>query len=252
MPLNAGHAIGVAGPLDCLDHSIRRRRDHSETAPRLENRLVMRAVYLRRVRSGQLREPSARLDPDRMTKIPVLLLARWMRYGSLHIRGFVECRNMLNERAAQIDVQALNAIANRKHGLLRAERVFEKREIRALAVLICLRRFWMPRSVKERGVHIRGTTGENHSIERTREVRELAGREAKRNLDRFAPGAVNRIHVAVILHPSAAKFFFSCAVRDTNPWLEHRFGCHQPLILPLQREPGNLLPVGALGAETPP
>src|SRR6202795_1634484 len=100
-----------------------------------------------------------------------------MRYGSLHIRGFVECRDMLKQRAAQIDVQALNAIANRQHGLLRAQCVFEKREIRALAVLICLRRFWMPRSVKERRGHIRRPTAGKHSIERTRGSRELRGRE---------------------------------------------------------------------------
>ena len=104
--------------------------------PRFENRLMVRAVNPGLLRSRHPRKPRARFDSHSMKRFGASSSSSQSCWTS-------ECNsvgNVLNERAAKKNVQALNAVANREHWLMLAKAVLEQGEVGSLAVGVRLRR----------------------------------------------------------------------------------------------------------------
>src|SRR5487761_868342 len=78
-------------------------------------------------------------------------------------------RNILDEAAAQMDVQNLHAVTNRQQGLAFAEGVLEERHVRALQVCVRLGGPEMPRVTVERRIDVRGASRKYYRINRLRE-----------------------------------------------------------------------------------
>src|SRR5437016_5159957 len=110
MPLHTGDPVGIARPLDALDGPVGGARSNAQMLARLPNRLVMRAVDDRLRPPGKRGETASGHQSGRMGRIVLgfrheILFA--MRRCGRRLRP-----KILNERAAQIDVEELAAVAD--------------------------------------------------------------------------------------------------------------------------------------------
>src|SRR6202044_657679 len=84
--------------------------------------------------------------------------------------------DVLKKRTSQVDVEALDPVADRQNGLVFGEGVLQEREIGALAVEVGRGAFRLPGGAKMRGIDVCGAAGKNESVERFGELTELGGR----------------------------------------------------------------------------
>ena len=80
-------------------------------------------------------------------------------------RRVKRARNILDQRPAEKDIHALNAVADCEDGFVFGESVLEKRKIGALAVRVSVGGGRISRCAVERRIDVCGATGENDRIE---------------------------------------------------------------------------------------
>src|ERR1700730_14819785 len=74
-------------------------------------------------------------------------------------------RDILDQRAAEKNIQGLDAVADREHWLVFRQAIVEQSEIDSFAIPVRVGRFRMPRGVEKRGLNVGRTPGENDRIE---------------------------------------------------------------------------------------
>ena len=128
MPLHARDPVGIADPFDGFDDLIGRVRGDAQILAGRENRLVVRAVDANFVCASELREARAGFENGLVMRLWALMAGpRVLSFGG----DFVG--NILDESAAEKNVQALRAVANREDGLLFSEGVGQDGEIGGFA-----------------------------------------------------------------------------------------------------------------------
>ncbi len=143
--------------------AIRRFRPSSLT------RLVVGAIDESFIRTGQLRELRSRLNPRGMKGLWRVLLAVPL---VLDLRADV-AGNILDERASQKHVEALNAEADRQNRLMLGEGVLQEREIGPFAVRVRIGGFRLSSGAITRGINVCGASAQNHPIQSPCELLEF-------------------------------------------------------------------------------
>ena len=107
--------------------------------------------------------------------------------------------NILNQRAAEKHVEALNAVADREHGFLLRKCVLEQSEIGPLAIGVRIGTLGMPSSTEPAGHHVRRAAGQQNPVERPRQ---------------FFPGAEPKFQAILPLAPHPLREPPACIFRD--------------------------------------
>src|SRR5277367_3612613 len=149
----------------------------------------MRAVHDRFACMSQLRKARIRLNTRSMKHFGLALVAiPIVRDGRTNLAWEV-----LYQRAAEKCVEGLCAKANPQNRLALSEAVLQERKIRSLAVRVCLSTLRVSGGAISLGIHICRASGEQHSIEGSRQLLEFVGREPKRYWNRLPTGLADRI-----------------------------------------------------------
>jgi hypothetical protein len=211
MPLHTHHPVGVACPLYRFDHAIRRARHDAQMASRLEDRLVMRAVHHSFARSSYLRQARTRFDSHGMQRL-------WLppiRVPVVLNRPRQFARDILNQRAGEKSVQALNAVANGEYRLLFFERVLQQGKIRPLPIRVRVNARGMPLRAEAGRLDIRRAARQQDRIERLRNLLKMPRRETERDHNWLTTGLSRCVNIRFDLVEIASKLFFSSTIRDS-------------------------------------
>ena len=124
VPLRAGDPVGIAGPFERFDHAIGRMRHDAKIFSGSEDGLVMRTVDANFVGAGQLRKARTWFERDRMMRFGTGMAGpRMLNFGG-DFRG-----DVLNQRAAEKNIQTLGAVADGEDRFLLFEGVSENRKV---------------------------------------------------------------------------------------------------------------------------
>jgi len=195
----------VGFPLQRFDDAVGGASCDLEIPPGSENRLMVRAIHAS-LGCGhrQLRKPRTGLDVHGVKHLGRTIIAL-----NVVLDGQTQvARNILDERATEKNVEALNTVADRQHRFLLGEAMLEKNEIGALAVAIGAGALRMPRRSEERGIDVDGAAGEQYSIERLGEFDKVARGQVDANFDRLATAPPNSLQVAADLSRSPLSCSF--------------------------------------------
>ncbi len=205
MPLHAGDPVVVTGPFHCFNHAIRRMAHDAQIPSRLQNRLVVRAIDVRFGAAGQLRQARTGCELRGMVRLRTFVLRPVVLDLGLDFAG-----NVLHERSAEIDVEALDAVADREDGLLIRDGVMQKGEVGALAVGVGFGGFGVPRGVKFRRIDVGGAAREDDRVEGLRGYFELRLETEPRLISTGIPPA---IHTAPRYLSYASRWLVSSSFR---------------------------------------
>src|ERR1700734_2380585 len=130
MPLHAHPPVRVASPFALFDPPVSGRSRDPKAAARFLNGLVMRAVDARAGRTVQLGQLRAGLELGFMQSVRgrLLIVPIVIDFSSQSLG------DVLKKRTSQVDVEALDPVADGQNGLAFSEGVLQEREIGALAV----------------------------------------------------------------------------------------------------------------------
>jgi hypothetical protein len=209
MPLHADDPVRVARPFDCFDHSVGRVAHDAQISARAEHGLVMRAIYAGSICARHLREAGTRFERDIVMRFGAFMTGPGMLNLSVNFAG-----DILHQRTAEENVQALYAVTYCEDRFLFGDGVIEQREIGALASGVGIGGFRIAYGVKERRFDVGRAAGKDDCIESEREILQIFGNEAERDLDGLSAVRCDGFHILVIGIALVAKFFFFSAIRD--------------------------------------
>src|ERR1700730_4216035 len=116
MPLDSDHPIGIAGPLDAFDDSIRSLGGHTKVFAGCIDRLVVAAInpcHRSLIESGQ---PAVGTEIRLVLAIPLAGAGQEIR-GAVRYRAGPLDEDVLNQGALEMNVQNLATIANGQNRL---------------------------------------------------------------------------------------------------------------------------------------
>ena len=213
MPLDAHDPVGVAGPLDAFDGSVRRMRRNAQIFARLCDGLVVRAVYLRPGVPRNCREPAAGFKGGGVDRVLFgfrrdVLFSMW-RPGS----GFGA--KILDECSPKVNVEKLATVANGENRLFLGERVTEDGSIGLLTREVGGRgKAAIDRTVFAR-LHIGRASGKDEGVQTGEKVSQLiSGRE--REQDGLSASLADGIFVVLDFGAIVLGFFLRGAPRNAH------------------------------------
>src|SRR5271167_1238358 len=128
MPLHAYDPVRVASPFDRFDYAVGSVGYDAKTSARLEHGLVMRAIHAGLICASHLREAGTWVQIDFVMRLGAFVAGPVVLDFRMNFAG-----DILHQRTAEENVQALHAIADCEDRLLFGDGVIEQREIDALA-----------------------------------------------------------------------------------------------------------------------
>src|ERR1700737_1289787 len=131
MPLHSHDPVRVAGPFDGLDGAVRSMRGDLQAFSNTLDGLMVRAIHRRLHGSGNFGEATGLLKGRGMNRIVLRLrddVVLGVRYGRVRLLA-----QILNQGAAQINVQELAAVANSPDRFFFAESVLQNGAIGVFA-----------------------------------------------------------------------------------------------------------------------
>ena len=161
--MHAGDPVGGAGPFDGLDDSVRGERGDAQAFGGVEESLMMRTVDLG-VGCAAVEVGQARIGFEARGVMRLGRAAGAIAPGVLDGR-LVFAGDVLNQRAAQENVQALDAIADAEDRFVFREGVAEDGEVGLLALGVGGSGLLVARGVIELRIDIGGAARENVGVE---------------------------------------------------------------------------------------
>src|ERR1700736_6201634 len=226
MPLHSDDPMFMRLMLDGFDHAIGGDSRNAQAVPKLADGLMMRGVNLdvesaltfgQAGNGRELSEFAATGDPCGMDGIGCIRRKTFLAVLDV---GMQFAGDVLIERAAEADVQALAAIANGEDGFAGGEGVLQDREIRFLAIRIGGMSFFVACSVVKRRVNVRWSPREDKSVQVLDLGGKLFGREVQRNGDGLASCFLDGAKVILELAGDPIGLFVGRAPGDAHTWLE--------------------------------
>ena len=151
----------------------------------------MRAVYA---------HARAARDPGKLATFDANAMKRFVPARAAIVVDCVSyfAGNVLHQRAVQMNVQELRAVADRQYRLAGGESVLEQPVIGMLAPFIGRRALSMSCAAKAPRLHVRGTARQHEPIERLRHALEFRRRERERDLHRIAAGLAHSLQISLV------------------------------------------------------